>query len=575
MDSPLNNSTRAFNSESQPPLISRKKGTIPQIKEEVIPNEVVSKISPLEDPGSPVKLLKSTGLAKSENNEQIDKVGVSTLLSDSASGSAKEISPSSIDNMTEKLNQALVTFKENKNVPEFESALQKANERMQPLLENLKDPALQPSIEKFQVKLKECEQNKIVEVTSAKIINHFVQSYKTRFSYLSPEEQKERGIKPPIPPRKKNIVAEVEKFTQSGLSAYSFRVVDSDALQLEKFAAEKGTETPALRKTFVITTIFPGKIPGMPVLLLINSQINRGGAGFIYSGVNVGEEKYSIVMKTSLPEKDWNYSRSIKALENEYSVLMDIHKDGKKIGVTPPPHTFVHGSTIGFLTDKQTMNGKQLGRKIPEGGIQITPMQKEKMVNDTVSGLETIHQLGYCHQDVKSDNLLWNEESKELLICDFGGVRKFSNLAALDHFPETLEIFGTHTSDYVSYDIYKSVENILEKFKPIYNSHSEPVDKEKLLKEMFKSEIEPLIVKNDRFALGLSLFETLTGTTPDQLLNTVSITKSRNEPNVFMPSFVSSNSVEQKINEKAELQQWTDRTKATIMTLLREGDVIS
>lgn len=242
----------------------------------------------------------------------------------------------------------------------------------------------------------------------------------------------------------------------------------------------------------------------------------KGSYGVVYDVDYFDGSGRSDIMKVANDSE-----RAEDDLENEYYLLRRIHEKGIVAGIQTPPHLlisflFQHISRKGYLAPKYKMNGDELSRiiRIPQkNGILLFPQEVvRKFTDNIISGLKFIHESGIVHGDIKVGNLLYREN--ELVIGDFGGAREISELSRFTDYPSIRDIFKgwvTCTYMYISYPIYKKVEGILAANKEAY----ENAESKKEALEILKHQISPLMKQNDRYALGVALYELWVGSFPE------------------------------------------------------------
>jgi serine/threonine protein kinase len=251
--------------------------------------------------------------------------------------------------------------------------------------------------------------------------------------------------------------------------------------------------------------------------------------------------------------------KSIKAhdhLENECQLLNLIHSNGLIKGIQWAPAIVFEG---GYITLKYEMSGSLLMHNLNDRTLSLSVSDKETIATDLIKSLNTLHQdLGIYHGDIKPANLLYF--NCELFISDFGGARKFSQLVPLSSYPKLKNIYCVWTPQFVSNNIAMKVREILKSQKAAYKRSSE---KEMFLSRLIQEEIVPLLVSNDKFALGLTLYRIFVD---NALLFSV-------EPNTGK-SVVSSFSLN-KINRKLMQSDFSPTMQEEIYSLLQVGIVES
>jgi serine/threonine protein kinase len=146
-------------------------------------------------------------------------------------------------------------------------------------------------------------------------------------------------------------------------------------------------------------------------------------------------------------------------------------------------HELPNGTEVTFLS-MELLGGESLARRMRQVG-RFTTQQAFPLVLQMTAGLEAAHQAGVIHRDFKPGNLMLvpdasgGPESPRLVITDFGLARRFG--LGEESITSTGEALGT----------------------PLY-----------MAPEQVASGVEPITPATDIYALGIVLFEMLTGDMP-------------------------------------------------------------
>lgn len=129
------------------------------------------------------------------------------------------------------------------------------------------------------------------------------------------------------------------------------------------------------------------------------------------------------------------------------------------------------------LVENEIKKGRVLGLELPDGGISVKNFlampttKKEDVVNylqalkNLISeGIRPMNQNGVIHQDVKSDNMVYNPETKELKLIDWGLAKVLKNISdnpllelpLMFNEPLTNLLFYNYVIAYVLYDAIKN-----------------------------------------------------------------------------------------------------------------------
>ncbi|MEO6064169.1 MAG: serine/threonine-protein kinase, partial [Lysobacterales bacterium] len=200
----------------------------------------------------------------------------------------------------------------------------------------------------------------------------------------------------------------------------------------------------------------------------IVAELGRGGMGVVYKGHEAALGRYvaikqlapSLAHDESIKQRFLREARAMAALNDPH--IVQIYLIGEEDGQPFFAMEFVEGESLSALLKRE-------GR--------ISAAHAARVVFQTAQGLATAHAKGVIHRDIKPGNLLLNTRGM-LKIADFGIA-----LSASDSLASKL----TATGGFVGTPGYLSPEVCMGK----------PVD-----------------ARADIFALGVVLFELLTGRMP-------------------------------------------------------------
>ncbi len=199
----------------------------------------------------------------------------------------------------------------------------------------------------------------------------------------------------------------------------------------------------------------------------IVAELGRGGMGVVYKGfepalnrfVAIKELSPSLAHDPSLVERFLREARSMAALNDPH--IIQIYFIGQEAGQPFFVMEFVEGESLSALMKRE-------GRLSPELALKI--------MHQTAQGLATAHDKGVIHRDIKPGNLMLSSRG-QVKIADFG--------IALATHDASKKL--TSTGEFVGTPGYLSPEVCLGK----------PVDQ-----------------RSDIFALGIVLYEMLSGSSP-------------------------------------------------------------
>ncbi len=238
--------------------------------------------------------------------------------------------------------------------------------------------------------------------------------------------------------------------------------------------------------------------PKVIEIAMRTNQIAAGGFGIIYSMEYIHEGGPQVDQKIMKIAKD-----SVKAkidVSNETQKLQDF---GGKKGIQDKVVTafedgYIAKRLMGDVIDMLSKLGP------------IPAQDKIRMSKNVIDGLKYLRQKKVYHGDIKPDNMLFGVKNGKpnLVLSDFGGVKKISEILSENELHTVQDVFGTTTHGYVSDKIYHQVDNILMTAQSEIDLLEMPKDEKERLKIIKKSNVEvaALLHQNDEFAIGLSLY---------------------------------------------------------------------
>lgn len=165
----------------------------------------------------------------------------------------------------------------------------------------------------------------------------------------------------------------------------------------------------------------------------LNPPLGRGNLGEVYRVTDPYSGAEGI-MKMARVDKG---EVAVADLKNEVKLLRDIHSQGQLKGIQSPP-----GRMFTFTDDSNTERHAYV-TKIYNGGKMfdnknfkprgMSLPNKLEGFHQLLSGLDSLHQLGVKHGDIKPNNALLHirpDGSCELELSDFGGCVKYEDLTA-------------------------------------------------------------------------------------------------------------------------------------------------
>ncbi len=170
------------------------------------------------------------------------------------------------------------------------------------------------------------------------------------------------------------------------------------------------------RKILISTITDPQKQEkAVAIHVIAQEQFAEGAYGEVRGAISFGSQQ-SVVEKRARVSAG---QRGLADIENEYSLLTELHQGGLQEGIQAPPYTVVtdgRNNVVGYIGRRYLGNGEELVQR------KINTPPKE-MINNLNKGLLTIWERGFFHGDHKLENTLYsiNEGKVNLVVADFGG----------------------------------------------------------------------------------------------------------------------------------------------------------
>lgn len=275
-----------------------------------------------------------------------------------------------------------------------------------------------------------------------------------------------------------------------------------------------GNHLVLVRKVFPNNTI-------VAIANVSKKAIALGGFGKIYSAKTLETNEKGIALKLSRKRLDrslTNESKQIasttptqrgilakESIEYEIGIINYICKNtdiwtGLNVNMYGQVR---YNDQIGYFTKRFEEDGHYFH-------IRLNPLESSYEFMVQISkGLETLHKINIVHRDLKLENTLvkkngniingTNSPSRDAVITDFGSALILDDLFNQTTLPSLNKVFGNGTDAYVSKRYYIKVGEKLEKLKKFT-----PQDKK--YNEII-TEIKQILIKNDKFAMGISLYK--------------------------------------------------------------------
>ena len=153
----------------------------------------------------------------------------------------------------------------------------------------------------------------------------------------------------------------------------------------------------------------------------LQGLLGRGGMGQVYRAYDTQTDR--VVAIKLLPEnvaEDREFEHRFRREARIAASLNDPH--------VVPIHSF--GEIDGRLyVDMRLVEGRDLGRFIAESGGRLSPAQTVAIIEQAAAALESAHQAGLVHRDVKPSNILVADARNFVYLIDFGIARATTDTA--------------------------------------------------------------------------------------------------------------------------------------------------
>lgn len=143
----------------------------------------------------------------------------------------------------------------------------------------------------------------------------------------------------------------------------------------------------------------------------ITTHLNDGSYSTVYRGYR-NSDKLPVVMK--ILNKDNPLPIEVARFRREYEMTKMFDSDGiiKVIGLEKS------GSTLAIVLED--FGGESIYRHLHSGEIELELTEILKIAIEITDALVQIHQKNVMHKDITSHNIVWNPETKQVKIIDFG-----------------------------------------------------------------------------------------------------------------------------------------------------------
>jgi serine/threonine protein kinase len=203
------------------------------------------------------------------------------------------------------------------------------------------------------------------------------------------------------------------------------------------------------------------------VSIKLSSRLGRGGMAEVWRGSLNGRDAAIKLLKTAAPEE-------VRALENEAGAI-------KMLCSEYLPQYYSHGlvdinGAERYFLAIENIEGESLHRFCVREAAPFPTAMAVRATYDIARGLSAVHAGGLVHADVKPENAMINRDKRRLQLCDFSFASENNRL-----YPDIPEgnTYGTK--------VFLSLNRVIGL---------------------------PPTFQDDNYALGLTLFELLTGKLP-------------------------------------------------------------
>ncbi len=153
----------------------------------------------------------------------------------------------------------------------------------------------------------------------------------------------------------------------------------------------------------------------------LQGLLGRGGMGQVYRAYDTQTDRI-VAIKLLPPNlaEDKEFEHRFRREARTAASLNDPH--------VVPIHSF--GEIDGQLyVDMRLVEGRDLGKFIAENGGRLSPAQTVAIIEQAAAALDSAHQVGLVHRDVKPSNILVAKARNFVYLIDFGIARATTDTA--------------------------------------------------------------------------------------------------------------------------------------------------
>ncbi|MCP4117961.1 MAG: diguanylate cyclase [Desulfobacteraceae bacterium] len=156
-------------------------------------------------------------------------------------------------------------------------------------------------------------------------------------------------------------------------------------------------------------------------------QIHKSQQSIVYFATRIADNAV-VCLKT--PAKEFPTSRQLSSLNREYEILGTLDIEG-----VPRAYDFVDIKTSAVLVTER-LNGGSLRKAMETSRIDFLSALHISIGLSRILG--KTHRQFFCHRDISPDNILWNPETNQVMLIDFGSALEFPHKARIV-FPHSVE----------------------------------------------------------------------------------------------------------------------------------------
>ena len=156
-------------------------------------------------------------------------------------------------------------------------------------------------------------------------------------------------------------------------------------------------------------------------------QIHKSRQSIVYLATRVADN-VAVCLKT--PAKEFPTSRQLSSLNREYEILGILEIEG-----VPKAYEFLDSKTSAVLVTER-LNGVSLRQTMKTSRIDLLSALHISLGISRILG--DTHRQSFCHRDLSPDNILWNPETNQVMLIDFGSALEFPHKARIVH-PHSVE----------------------------------------------------------------------------------------------------------------------------------------